>query len=196
MELNTSKCVVLTCSRSTSSSTFNYTIINQCLQCVTQHPYLGILFDSKMSLSQHINQIISKPTRMLNFVKRSLYRCCAETKCLAYISIVRPLLEYGSAVWDPYLQKDIQSIEMVQQCAAHWVKSDYQYNIYVTSMLEDLQWPSLQHWRYVTRLKLFYNIVDSSSVLSIPNYFTNTTYPTHHHHPFHFEIPFAIAHKP
>ena len=78
-----------------------------------------------MSFSPHINQIISKATRMLNFVKHNLYRCSAETKCLAYISIMRPLLEYGSAVWDPYLQKDIQSIEMVQRRAAHLVKSDY-----------------------------------------------------------------------
>ena len=35
-------------------------------------------------------------------------------------------------------------------------------------MLEDLQWPSLQHQWYVTRVKLFYNIINSSSVLSIP----------------------------
>ena len=44
MELNTSKRVVLTCSRLTSFSTFNYTIVNHCLQRVTQCPYLGILF--------------------------------------------------------------------------------------------------------------------------------------------------------
>ena len=81
----------------------------------------------------------------------------------------------------------MQSIEMVQWRAARWVR----YNSIVTSMLEDLQWPSLQHRGYVTRLKLLYNIVNSSSVLSIPNYFTNTTYPTCHHHPFHFEFPFA-----
>ena len=55
---------------------------------------------------------------MLNFIKRKLYRCSTEIKCLAYISIVRPMLEYGSAVWDRYLQKDIQSIEMVQRRAA------------------------------------------------------------------------------
>ena len=85
----------------------------------------------------------------------------------------------------------IQSMEMVQQRAACWLKSDYQYNSSVTSVLEDLQWPSLQHWRYETRLKIFYNIVNSSSVLSIPNYFTNTTYPIRHHHPFYFEIPCA-----
>ena len=77
MELNTSKCVVFTCSRSTSSllSTI-LSCINHCLQRVTQHPYLGILFDSKMSFSPHINQIISKATRMLNFVKHNLYMFC------------------------------------------------------------------------------------------------------------------------
>ena len=111
------------------------------MQRVTQHPYLGILFDSKMSFSPHINQVISKATRMLNFVKRNLYRCSAETKSLAYTSIVRPLLEYGSAVWDPYLQKNMQSIEMVQRRAARWVKSDYRYDSSVTSMLADLRWP-------------------------------------------------------
>ena len=114
IELNTSKCVVLTCSRLTSSFTFNYIIRNHFLQRVTQHPYLRTLFDSKISFSPHINQVISKATRMLNFVNHNVYRCSAETKSLAYTSIVRPLLEYGSAVWDPYLQKNIQSIEMVK----------------------------------------------------------------------------------
>ena len=45
------------------------------------------------------------------------------------------------------------------------------------------------------RQSLFGNVLNkivySSSVLTVPNYFTNTTYPTRHHHPFHFEIPFA-----
>jgi len=26
-------------------------------------------------------------------------------------------------------------------------------------------------------------------VLKLPEYFSNTSYPTHHYHPFHFEIP-------
>ena len=106
---------------------------------------------------------------------------------------MRPLLEYGSAVWDPYLQKDIQSIEMVQRCAVCWVKSYYRYNSSVTSMLEELQCMAITSTPTICgyRLKLFYNIANSSSVLSIPNYFMHTTYPTHHHHSFHFEIPFA-----
>jgi len=50
------------------------------------------------------------------------------------ISLMRPLLDYRSAVWDPYLHKDILNIEMVQRCAGHWVKSDYGYNSSVLSL--------------------------------------------------------------
>jgi len=191
MNLNISKCVVLTCSRLASTSISDYIIGDHYLHRVNQHHYLGILFDSKMSFSPHISSIICKAMKTLNFIKRNLYKCSPETKCVAYTSLVRPLLEYGAAVWDPYLQKDIQNIEMVQRRAARWVKADYRYNSSVSSMLSDLQWPSLKHRRYITRLKLFYNIVHKASVLKIPDYFSYTTYPTRHHHPLHFEIPFS-----
>ena len=71
-----------------------------------------------------------------------------ETKCVPYISLVRPLLEYGSAVWEPYLQKDIQNnIEMIQQRAACWVKSDYRYNSSVSTTYVNSS--SFQHQQYV-----------------------------------------------
>jgi len=78
-----------------------------------------------------------------------------------------------------------KSIDMIQQRAARWVKAGYRYTCSVSSTLTDLQWPSL--W-YTTRLKLFYNIFYHLSVLKMPDYFLNTTYPTRHYHPLHFEI--------
>ena len=72
---------------------------------------------------------------------------------MAYTSIVRPVLEYASSVWDPYLDKNILAIEMVQRRAARWVKSDYLWTSSVTSMLSDLNWSTLQHRREV-RIKI------------------------------------------
>ena len=37
-------------------------------------------------------------------VKWNLYPCSEATKRAAYITLVRPHLEYGSALWDPYKQ--------------------------------------------------------------------------------------------
>jgi len=123
----TSKCVVLTCSRLASTSLFNYSIGDHLLHCVIQYPYLGILFDSKLSFFPHITNITSKATRTLNFVKRNLCKCSFETKCVGYTSIVRSLLEYGSAVWDPYLQKDIYSTAQMQRHSRshHFASGEY-----------------------------------------------------------------------
>jgi len=61
MGLNTFKCVELTCVL-LSPSVSVYTINDYSLMRVTEHLYLGILFDSKMSFSPHINSITSKAT--------------------------------------------------------------------------------------------------------------------------------------
>ena len=48
-----------------------------------------------------------------------------ELREILYKAIVRPQLEYAARVWDPYIQEDIQRIEMIQRRAAWWVLSDY-----------------------------------------------------------------------
>ena len=40
----------------------------------------------------------------------------------AYISLVRPHLEYSCAVWNSYIKKDIFRVEMVQRRAALFVQ--------------------------------------------------------------------------
>ena len=109
--------------------------------------------------------------RTLNFVKRNLCKCNRDTKCMAYTSLVRPALEYASSVWDPYLNKTILAIEMIQRRAARWVKSDYLWTSSVTAMLCDLNLPTLQRRREVSRLKTFYNAIYNISALKIPHQF-------------------------
>jgi hypothetical protein len=41
------------------------------------------------------------------------------------VSLVRPSLEYASAVWDSYQQNDIHRLEMVQRRAARYVTNRY-----------------------------------------------------------------------
>ena len=91
-----------------------------------------------MSFSPNIFNIITKATRTLNFIKHSVCKSSSETKSLANTSLVKPLLEYGAAVWDLYLQKDIRNIEMVQRGAIHWVNSDYRFDSSVSPMLSVL----------------------------------------------------------
>ena len=41
-----------------------------------------------------------------------------NTKSLAYTSLVRPILEYGAACWDPYMECQISALDSVQNKAA------------------------------------------------------------------------------
>ena len=55
-----------------------------------------------MTWSHHIQAIVNKATKMLNFVKRTLHHCDAEVKATTYSILVRPTLEYATVIWDPY----------------------------------------------------------------------------------------------
>ena len=67
-------------------------------------------------------------------------------------------MEYAAPIWDPYLQKDIASLEKVQRKAARWVKSDYSFKNSVSTMLKDLKWDPLADRRKTSKLGLFHKI--------------------------------------
>ena len=105
MILNPAKYVTLNCTRSLSPSVAAYNINNRPLNSVKQqHKCLGVMMNKSMSWSGHIQEIINKASKTLNFVKRILHQCTSSVKETAYITLVRPILEYASVVWDPYQQ--------------------------------------------------------------------------------------------
>ena len=59
--------------------------------------------------------------KTLNFIRRNVYCCAPDTKATAYISVVRPHLEYAAAAWDPYLVADCKLLEKMQRRAARFV---------------------------------------------------------------------------
>ena len=112
-------------------------------KCVKEHSYLGVILDQTTSFSPHVNNIVSKASKILNFVKRNLYKCSPLIKATAYISLVRPILEYASSAWDPHLLKDIYSIDQIQRRAARWVLQNYNRYSSVTSMQQQLHYNNI-----------------------------------------------------
>ena len=60
---------------------------------------------------------------------------------------MRPKLEYATAVWDPYRQEQIDSVEAVQRRAARFIKRDYKRTSSVTEMLQSLDLDLLEDRR-------------------------------------------------
>ena len=69
---------------------------------------------------------------------------------------MRPIVEYVSTVWDPYVAKNIQQVEMIQSRAARWVLGHYDRVDSVTDMLSSLKWRSLELRRSDVRLCMLY----------------------------------------
>ena len=77
---------------------------------------------------------------MLNFIKHNLSKCSFTIKASAYLTLVRPTMEYIAYVWDPHEDKYIQVLEKIQHRATWWVLSRLSS---VTAMLTQLEWPTL-----------------------------------------------------
>ena len=71
--------------------------------------------------------------------------------------MVRPILEYGSSVWDPYTQGLKDELEKVQNLAAMFVTRNYNPEEgSMTGILEQLKWECLKKRRKDNRLILLY----------------------------------------
>ena len=75
----------------------------------------------------------------------------------AYKGMVRPILEYGSSVWDPHTDKLQEELEKVQNCAARFVTRNYVNETgSMTGILGQLKWESLKKRRKDYRLIFLY----------------------------------------
>ena len=151
--------------------------------------YLGVLIHKSLSWSPHISNVVNKASRTLNFLKRNLNKCSKQVKESAYLTMVRPQLEYASAVWDPYHVGDISELEKVQRRAARWVLNDYGRFSSVSLMLDQLKWPTLQiRWK-LSRLHILHKIHYQQLSLQIPQYYLPKTRPTRQYHHLHYTLP-------
>ena len=139
MLFNPTKCYKMSSHRSRSPVVKDYSLHNQTLVAVQQNPYLGVLLSSDLQWNSHVDKIAKKGNSILAFVKRNLCACSVETKRAAYyVSLVRPHLEYVTAVWDPYRQNQVEKLEAVHSCAVGFIKHDRDYNTSVSKLKKSL----------------------------------------------------------
>ena len=76
---------------------------------------LGVNIDPELNFNTHIKLTIKKARRISGMILRNITYKSKSILIPLYKALIRPILEYGNAVWCPYLKKDINEIEKVQR---------------------------------------------------------------------------------
>ena len=111
-----------------------------------------------MQWDQHIYNITAKANKTLGFLRRNLKIPSIRIKEQAHQTLVRPLVEYASTVWNPYAKTEINKIEAVQRRAARYVVNNQRNRSSVSNMLQRLKWRPLTNRRKDVRLMMMYKI--------------------------------------
>ena len=123
MQFHVNTCVVLTVSGKKVPFQADYKLHGQTLARVKSAKYLGVTLTEDLKWDQHISNICDKANWTIGFLRRNLNISATSIKERAFFTLVRPLVEYASIVWDPYTQINVQKLEMVQRRAARYVKN-------------------------------------------------------------------------
>jgi len=176
------KSVYMRITRKHNPIVYNYSINSTPIEEVQATKYLGLTITKDLSWSTHIT---SKALSVKGFLQRNL-KPCPILKC--YNTMIRPILEYASPVWSPHTRRDIEKLEQVQRQSARFIIGDFSRFSSVTSMLNDLNIPSLEHRRQLSNIILLYkvihNLIDISSTDLLPITSTTRGHNQRFHHLF------------
>ena len=191
MVFNPEKCYVLSIHRKKLPIVYDYSMKGKILKHVEKHQYLGVTIASDLNWKHHIESIVGKANRALGFIKRNLKHCPQEIKIQAYKTLVRPILEYSSTVWDPYMINQVESIEKVQRRAVRFATNFKEREPgCMTAKLKEINLPLLKGRREQARLALFRDTVQNNSAAKLPCYImkrmtntrqSNTDFPSFVH---------------
>jgi hypothetical protein len=124
---------------------------------VQTHKHLGLTFNTTLTWSDHISQLVKKAACCIGLLKRisrDVPRQCIE---ILYKSMVRPILEYADVIYDGSADTCLKRLEDTQRQAALACTSAYKHTRHV-NLLEELGWSPLSVRRKHHRMNVMFKI--------------------------------------
>jgi len=161
------KCNILHIGRANSKQM--YTMGGNVIASISDMRDLGVLVSDDLKFSKHIGQICTAALQRVNLIFRAFTSRNTEMLVKTYIVYVRPLLEYNTCVWSPFLVSDIMRIEKVQRYFTRrlFVRENLTYE----ERLDLLGLESLELRRIVFDLLEVFKIVKGQSHIQFDDFF-------------------------
>lgn len=114
--INLDKCFCILFSRCLHPPLSNLYLNNTQIKSVNVAKDLGLLLDSKLSFECHIDHIVKKALRTLGFIFRVTSGFNKTSSIITlFNTVVLPIIEYASTIWNPMYNKYIFRLERVQK---------------------------------------------------------------------------------
>lgn len=130
------------------------------LKRVDEYKYLGVIISADLKFNKHVSYITAKALSALYSLKRSLKSASSETKLLAYISLVRSILEYGIISWFPHTKTCVEKLESVQRKAVRFIFNKYRRHDSPTELLARAGLPTISSRARILRLKFLFVLLN------------------------------------
>jgi len=101
MKINPIKSKSIRFTKARVKDPLNYSLMDTLIPEGSICKYLGIILSSDLSWADQVKYTAKKAWKALHSMMRILKTGNSNTKSLAYMSLVRPILEYGAACWNP-----------------------------------------------------------------------------------------------
>ena len=190
LAMNCRKCSVM--HLGPTNPDFQYSLGTFQLPGITRVCDLGVDYNNKLIFSDYIVNIVAKAYRRIYLIFRGFVSRNAQLLKQVYITYVRPLLEYCTPLWSPYLIKDIAMIENVQRYFTRRLFPECSTTY--AERLNLLSIDSLELRRLKSDLKMYYKIIHGLVNLDVKFFFIflPKIYGTRGHN---YQIQMPIYHK-
>ena len=108
------------------------------LKDIDNTSYLGVELSPDMKLNSHVKKVTTRGIEMLNILHRNLKNCPKNAMILSYKSLLMPKLDTHLPYGFSYCRQHLKTRSPMT------IGTFCQHHDSVTSMMKDLDWPSLQ----------------------------------------------------
>ena len=106
---------------------FEYQLEGSKLEFVDNIKYLGVHTANDPRWNKHVHEVTNKANKVLGMLRRKLYFYTKDVRETAYLSLVRPILEYAGTVWDTHCLHLENDIERIQKRAGRFPMNNYSF---------------------------------------------------------------------
>ena len=119
--INPKKSALMVLSRNRNVPLLSVDLDGQPISQVSSHKHLGLVFNQRLSWSDHTDYVIRKSSKKIGLLRRLCWRLPRLVLRSLYLTCVRPTLEYACGAWTSVGTQDATRLERTQRAAARLI---------------------------------------------------------------------------